>query len=570
MAELTPVQRADVLVKRGKTEVEQRRIRNVIDEYAKRDGKPELSDIEIKVIEDIIPRADDDDGIYSEAEVLVAEGLFAVNEAAEAIYAGKGTDKDKDLLMKVRRPEEIELLIDKATTRYISGDKQLTDLMVEIGSPIVEPLLALLTRLGSRECAKIIEILAKINDERARSPIRKYIDGLKQEKFYKDYPEVFWIKVADTEELYGLTPENRKDRIKLYDDVDKAILFSRSSYTATSKNGNRMLGKLDNVYAVDALIKNLKNSVWCAPGDAAEALATKKDPRVFEELIKATEYFSNDYEWCQSLHSGVAKAFAVIGDKRAVEPLKKCLKNTKAEFRTIVDVAEALDKLGGRDSIPVLIETMNRVKDFSVRKAIAKLLEKYDDPAAKEAVMKVRLLEKGQTDEYLKLRPENAVEDMVVAMGSWEVSDAARLKIQNAIVEIGEPAFNYCLEMSKGREEESMPAVISSIRALGAFKDKRAAEQLMKIVSTDDTHAFLFNEAAIVLWKSGDKRVIQTLINRLGERDVSLHVMDVLVGFGPEAKEALPKLRELLEKRDSEYDKRRIREVIITIEKMAQ
>ena len=167
--------------------------------------------------------------------------------------------------------------------------------------------------------------------------------------------------------------------------------------TATYQRAFAQLGEIKDKYAVTVLIDCLRYEYWQAPGNAAMALARHKDdPRVVPALISALGYFSRDYAWCRSLHSGVAEALGEIGDKRAIAPLSKMMAENKHEESDpwfYASAAKALAKLGGKDTVGDIINGLrNGEKNWWVRTEIAKVLidlnGSKDSEIAKEEIDK--------------------------------------------------------------------------------------------------------------------------------------------------------------------------------------
>lgn len=403
MAELTPVQRANDLVKGGRTEAEQKRIRDVINEYAKRDRSPDLSLSEISALETAFRIADlrgntkiweyDDEEVgkaekYLKADLQYIEYLFSVIcDFRPSNFRREEAVKD---LAKMTRPDQIEYMID--AFMYLGNTyvlEVMVDAFVNIGEPMVQPLIdelfASRKRAGdSRDYgneAMAIEILVKINDKRSIEPLKKYVASRAGDE---NLQKNLWVKVVKAGIFSGINDSKEKEKLKYYARMYSLILASDSRDSNTCGDANNKLGEFKDPFAAEALIENLKKSYWQSPGRAAISLAKTKDPRSLEELVKALKYDGADYQWSFHLHYGVINALEMLGDKKAIPFLIEYIKTDDIQEKKISSAIKTVWKLGGKDLIPQLQTIMKDSKHDSVKKTIAEILVETDDRKAKE------------------------------------------------------------------------------------------------------------------------------------------------------------------------------------------
>ncbi len=119
---------------------------------------------------------------------------------------------------------------------------------------------------------------------------------------------------------------------------------------------NYALAKLGDERAVEPLIKSMKKGSWCS----VHALGMMKSQEAVETLIDALT--SED----SYIRIAAAKSLGMIGDKRAVAPLIKLLRNDR-EMWACANAAWALGEIGDPDAI------------HSIKKALADKNFTYTD-----------------------------------------------------------------------------------------------------------------------------------------------------------------------------------------------
>ncbi|WP_119071416.1 HEAT repeat domain-containing protein [Aggregatilinea lenta] len=258
------------------------------------------------------------------------------------------------------------------------------------------------------------------------------------------------------------------------------------------------LAEIGDVRAVEPLIEMLKSgSEWY---HAIIALGKLREPRAAEPLLdKLNNAIQESREEFNS-YSQLAEALAQLGEARAVEPLVELLNNYDLGRGDRERIADALEKLGwatddtkratlavarmdwklaaefGKEALPPLIAALKN-SDRDVQKNATLILGQIGDPLAVEPLIEA-LQKQGDT---------HVLEDIVRALS--HIGDLR--------------AVDPLIEALSQRREYWVKRTIAD--ALAEFGDVRAVEPLLK----DAIEGYQYGIAA--LGKLGDPRAIEPL-----------------------------------------------------------
>ncbi len=330
-------------------------------------------------------------------------------------------------------------------------------------------------------------------------------------------------------------------------------VFSVSWYIRRLKNKDdsirqaaaQALGELGDKRAVNPLINMLDDLDPNVRSNAAQALGKLGDKRAVKPLINRL----NDSG--SSVSSNAAQALGELGDKRAIEPLFNRLSNSslcdypyaaqvlgklgdKRAIKPLINrlsdsnsgvsssAAQALGKLGDKRAVRLLI---TRLSDSSsgVRSNAAQALGELGDKRAIEPLIN-RL-----SDSDLNIRSNAAqalekldtTKEQMVA-GYVEALDSPDLFVRRDATEaLGKLGNKRAIETLINKLSDSSSGVSSNAaEALGRLGNKRAVEPLIKALGDPDS--YVRRDAAEALGRLGNKRAVEPLITRLSDSNSNI------------------------------------------------
>lgn len=227
--------------------------------------------------------------------------------------------------------------------------------------------------------------------------------------------------------------------------------------------------------SVPALITALESENPDKRAQAASALGNLKDPSAVNSLGKAFEDSETE------VRKSVVYALRKMAHPAAFEPLMKALGDPMSDIRK--HAVWGLGAIGDERAVPALIE---RLDDYVLRNAAREALIKIGKPAVEPLIQSLFYVSsKGnivfsRRDEAIEalgeIKDRHAVPPLIqiVESGKDDYIDAAL-----ALGEIGDPrAVIPLCNLLKVAHESQIPKVV---RALGALKDMRAVEPLIRL-----------------------------------------------------------------------------------------
>jgi HEAT repeat protein len=133
--------------------------------------------------------------------------------------------------------------------------------------------------------------------------------------------------------------------------VESLTLLLKDQTSFIEGEAAKALGKIGDASAIEPLIRALKNEVWAVQVIAGEALGEIGDAKAVEPLIEVLEKGADD-----DVRGLAALALGHIGDTRAIEPLIKSLEDEDVRS----NAAWALVKIG-EPAVKSLIEVVNNI-----------------------------------------------------------------------------------------------------------------------------------------------------------------------------------------------------------------
>jgi HEAT repeat protein len=219
-------------------------------------------------------------------------------------------------------------------------------IVVDIGEPAAEPLVALLEDDDVDVRHFAARVLAEMGDPRAAGFLVKAL------KEGSDFV------TADT--LVKLGPYALDALAGALKDNDEGVRWSSAL----------ALGEIRDKRAVEALVEALKDNSSRVRWVVVESLGKVGDKKATGALM---EVLGDKDKYVREF---AAKALGKIGDENAVKPLIEALGDDIWQVRW--SVAHALGEIGGKGAIEPLIESL-KDKEYRVRKAAAEALSKITD-----------------------------------------------------------------------------------------------------------------------------------------------------------------------------------------------
>ncbi|MCP4343960.1 MAG: hypothetical protein GY795_00355 [Desulfobacterales bacterium] len=283
--------------------------------------------------------------------------------------------------------------------------------------------------------------------------------------------------------------------------MDNKLIKKLESWSwRTRKAAVEALGKTDDPYAVQPLIRALKDKNSYVRRSAVEELGKTGDPCAVQPLIRALKD-KDSY-----VRRSAAEELGKTGDPRALSPLIEALPDFDEHVRR--KAAEALGDTGDSGAIDPLINIL-KSDNWNLRATALKALEKIDDqidvkhgPPAGKRITKA--LNQTSYKVFITAMKNNLTtwdkrKSAVDALGYTGGPHAVRPLIEA----LGLPEDNY--EYFNFRK--------SAVEALGRIGDIRAVVPLVNALKEKNEH--IRNSAAKALGKIGDSRAVQSLVHHL-------------------------------------------------------
>lgn len=332
-------------------------------------------------------------------------------------------------------------------------------------------------------------------------------------------------------------------------------------------------------YACSILIHRLPQLLyWQSPGTPAVLMAEIEDERVIPFLVSSYNMKSTNYQWGLNLKEGLDSALNKKGYKTKEETLPVLLKGLKSSDAEVVSYSIlALDVIGykSQDIIPELLKALENknLEDDAIKKAMTlmvaadssdprvrsyliktldnpnlrwlalSLLEKIG-PAVKEAVpaLKKSLNYKIFENQDYAFR-YGVFHDTVKTISNIDPEEATQLLIRVALdkkmpLDVREEAVKSLGEKGPSVAKQAVPALTRF------FTDKEMFEDTPR---PENAAISLQNAALFALKKMGPEAIDGIILGIESDNEpIQKNALYILPDMGPRAKEALPKLREIV------------------------
>ncbi len=364
------------------------------------------------------------DRLTEEQERAVRElgRILGEDEAAlwfSALFHSPDRRKKKTgalLLCTVGCRRAAETLLDALRDPW--GRETTLDILVSIGAPAVEPLVAALRDQDEivRWCAALV--LGSVGDVRAVEPLIAALDNPKG-----------WVRWRAAGALGEIgDPRAVGPLIAALNDRNEDVCWRAAE----------ALGKIGDRRAVEPLIAILTGSDVVRRRSAALALGAIGDARTVGWLIDAL--LDRD----EVLRRNAAEALGRIGEARSVEPLIEALDDSDASVRR--SAAEALGRIGDARAVEPLIAALrDRYEDISRSaaealvsigaSAVGPLIAALGDPD--------RQVRQGAAEALVSIGA-SAVKPLIAAL--YNRNEDLRRRVGKVLVKIGAPAVELLID----------------------------------------------------------------------------------------------------------------------------
>ncbi len=378
--------------------------------------------------------------------------------------------------------------------------------------------------------------------------------------------------------------------------VDPLTKSLGDKYWSVREEAAKALGILGDLHAVDSLTKALNDDVWSVRQVATEALgklgdfrnvesltkmlsdqyedvrkkavnalsklgvskwsniingnaddfnriAASNEPEAFDILIKALSVY-HKYGYLNHERKAAAKALGILGDIRAIVPLKLLLGHrdddlSKAAEEALgklgvaggskvitgdveilikalgdednIGVIEALGKLGDSRAVDPLILVLRDGLHSDVRYAVAKALGKLGSSRAIKPLTML-LGDEG----YVRTAAAEALGKLGVTKWNKIITNDDEEYVKRLAESIQPDAVDFNILISLLRSA-NVEANIATIETLGKFGNSRAVQPLIKMLGSSNIKVRESATEAII--KLGDQHAIEPLLNMLSDKD---------------------------------------------------
>ena len=431
--------------------------------------------------------------------------------------------------------------------------------LARMGSPAVEPLIALLTDSNEWVRLDAVETLGLIGDRRAVAPLHQTLNQM------VDDDDVPFATIVVT------------SLQRLGEPVVEPLTRALEHEEATTRCfAARTLGEIRDKRAVPALIAAIKDPDWStklcaiealglmgdrravapliealphtldgggATGPIALALANLRDPRAVQPLIDALRHIHTRTWYSYGLgQPEIVKALGRLGDPRAVPPLIEAINRgyfCKGQFETLIngkrhkydyDVFEALAELNDVSAVEPLIDFMFREKPLSRaggtlvklgdKRAVRAVFEAHAQGKLATEVLAELLVEMGDAAATQKALAETGHDRVVEQLIDLLPDDSPYAPSMSMLLETFRRYQPDSSHLPRRRDRRASKQEYAA-EALGLLGDERALEALIR-------HAPKNDKAIEALGRLGDRRAVDVLIGLLPHRTAAAEALSEL------------------------------------------
>lgn len=259
----------------------------------------------------------------------------------------------------------------------------------------------------------------------------------------------------------------------------------------------------------EKLLKALKSNKGSTRVAAMMALGEMREEAAVDPIIGI---LTKDYPPVQA---SAAIALGKIGDERAVEVLRKEMKDGDNEY-VKGSSAIALARIGDKNSVPYIIDRL-RDQRIKVRSSAALALGEIGNETAVEPL--IEILKTGKSTEGQKSTSLNANPDVR----------------KSAILALGEIGSTNSTEILIGiltDKEEELEVRTAAASALGNIKDPKAVETLKQTFADETMDANIRNATFLALSKTRDQETVGMLVGKLGDEEFGAIAREALIDQG--------------------------------------
>ncbi|WP_292387719.1 HEAT repeat domain-containing protein [Methanosarcina sp. UBA5] len=259
----------------------------------------------------------------------------------------------------------------------------------------------------------------------------------------------------------------------------------------------------------EKLLEALKSNKGSIRVAAMMALGEMREKAAVDPIIGI---LTRDYP---SAKAGATIALGKIGDERAVEVLRKEMKDGDDEY-VRGGSAIALGRIGDESSVPYLIDRL-RDQRIKVRSSAALAIGEIGNEAAVKPL--IEILETGKDSAGQKKNSMNANADV-------------RKSAVLALGEIGSTNATETLIGIMTDKEEELDVRTAAASALGNIEDPKAIEALKKVLDDKNTEVNIRNAAFLALSKIKDQETARMLVGKLGDQEFGAIARKALIEMG--------------------------------------
>ncbi len=259
----------------------------------------------------------------------------------------------------------------------------------------------------------------------------------------------------------------------------------------------------------EKLLKALKSNKGSTRVAAMMALGEMREKAAVDPILGI---LTKDYP---PVKASATIALGKIGDERAVEVLRKEMKDGDSEY-VKGGSAIALGRIGDESSVPYLIDRLRDPK-IRVRSSAALALGEIGSETAVKPL--IEILETGKSSEGKKNNSMNANADV-------------RKSAVLALGEIGSTDATETLIGILTDEGETLEVRTAAASALGNIEDPRAVETLKQVLDDKTMHESIRNEAFLAFSKTKDQETAEVLIEKLGDKEFGVSAREALIDMG--------------------------------------
>lgn len=318
--------------------------------------------------------------------------------------------------------------------------------------------------------------------------------------------------IADSIAMDSAKTGNKKEanalEVALKSEIQNSSIYASVALSA--------FGPEESGSETEKILEALKSENGNTRVAAMMALGEMKEKAAVDPILGI---LTRDYPLAKA---SAAVALGKIGDERAVESLKKEMKDGDSEY-VKSSSAIALGRIGKESSVPYLIDRL-RDQKVRVRSSAALALGEIGNETAVGPLIQV--LETGKDSEGQKKNSMNANSDV-------------RKSAVLALGEIGSTEATETLIGILTDKGEALEVRTDAASALGNIKDPKAVEALKKVFDDKNTDTNIRNAAFIALSKTRDQKTAGVLIEKLGDKEFGISAREALIEMGETAVDPL-------------------------------